>query len=161
MIVLSFSGQLNLMEYKSLLPEPEVTLIEGDDRVCISCQLNYSIFNACVAVVHSTPVSMEFEQQLHVYSINKSKVFNCFPVSGEELNIAVFGLLHNGLERIPAYTNSIKNLPGNRNSHTTHINFIIAILTTTLFLCSVRKQYGCKSADFWSIPHCYIVRYNC
>ena len=94
-------GSSNFNSTQSLLLIPEVVFLK--EQVCIRCVLTSPSLNACVAIIHGTLI---LEQQLRVYSFNKSE---CFNVSDwEEFSIAVFGLHDNGLERTPVYKNSVR-----------------------------------------------------
>ena len=109
-LTISFSDLSNIKTSTHLLPTPEVTFSSEGKTVhmCVSCLLSLSSLNACVAVVHNTLETDALEQQLQVYSINRSNELECFLIDKDEFNVAVFGLLHDGLERTPAYKTFIR-----------------------------------------------------
>ena len=110
----------------ALLPAPEVVFMAENGLVCIRCILTPPVFNACIVVVYHKVLG----QKLQVYSINRSNTSECFLSNKEDFNIAVFGLLHDGLERIPAYTSFIT---GNRQSDgQAHYQFAFPQLTAVL-----------------------------
>ena len=86
-----------------LLPTPEVVFRAEDGQVCIRCTLTAPDLNGCIVIIFDKVLG----QQLQVYSINKSDTLECFHSNKVEFNIAVFGLLYDGLERTPAYTDFI------------------------------------------------------
>ena len=101
-------GLMNFMtSTSSLIPTPDVVFTPEDGQVCIRCILTPNI-NACILIVHTT---FDMGRELYVYVINRSNVSECFFIGNfKEFNIAVFGLLHDGLERKPTYANFVRGI---------------------------------------------------
>ena len=136
-----FIGSLALMNSTpSLLPTPEVVFIEKDGGVCVRCILTPNI-NACILIVHTT---FDMGRELYVYVINRSNVSECsFIGNFKEFNIAVFGLLSDGLESIPAYVNFVGGITCfDQTSTPIHIIdlFVFPQLTTIVILVRIHQH---------------------
>ena len=77
--------------------------------MCITCAPNHQNVTACIVIIYTTYNIKVLQQQLQVYSINKSNSKCLITAEEQDFNIAVFGLYGNTLERIPVYANVVKS----------------------------------------------------
>ena len=141
----TFPEPSNPSVFELLLGTPEVMLSESG-KVCASCTLDN--VTACVLLIHANSLNV-LEQQLHVYSINTSDVFNCFHVEEDEYNIAVFGVLNSGLERMPAYTQYVR-----RPAEFSTSGKLDAIQLYYALHNNVNRKHRCHSVSSYSTHHC-------
>lgn len=92
----------------SLQPPPTVEYL-GNGRLCINCSFSGPSVNACVVIVHSTHnTSNLLGKQLKVFSIERNVAYDCLEVDEDEYHVAVFGLLRDYLENVPAIKTIIR-----------------------------------------------------
>ena len=91
----------------SLQPPPTVDYLENG-QICINCSFSGPLVKKCVVIIHSTHNNRE--KKLKVFSIERSIAYRCqrLEVAEDEYHVAVFGLLSNGLENVPAVKTIIR-----------------------------------------------------
>ena len=77
-------------------------------QICINCSFSGPLVKECVVIIHST--HNNWEKKLKVFSIETSIAYHCqrLTIDKDEYHVAVFGLLSNGLENVPAVKTIIR-----------------------------------------------------
>ena len=126
----------------SLQPPPTVDYLENG-QICINCSFSGPLVKECVVIIHSTHNNRE--KKLKVFSIETSIAYHCqrLTIDKNEYRVAVFGLLSNGLERVPVVKTFIRRkdfstTPSGQFKLKVHIRVNMSIIVR---LVSSNKKY--------------------